>query len=44
MAIRLQGPFTAVTRLTPVPNLSQVPDSTAASHNLAYAEMWVVVF
>ena len=25
MAIRLQGPFTAITTLTPVPNLAEVP-------------------
>lgn len=38
MAIRLQGTFTVIARLTPVPDLAQVPDSTAALHNLAYAE------
>lgn len=38
MAIRLQGIVTAIARLTPVPHLAQVHDSTAALHNLAYAE------
>lgn len=38
MSARPQGPFTAVARLTPVPDLAQVPDSTAALRNLAYAE------